>query len=311
LDHFEKAGIPAIPFKGPALASMAYGDLSLREFVDLDILLQRQHLSKAYQVLASSGYHPKGKNNVLQDKMSDANNYHTFFRGTGITRVDVDIQCMIKEGQFSFNIDREEVWTHRTEVLLAGARVPSLRAEDLLLILCVHGSKHLWEQLKWVCDVAELVKAQDQTMDWQLVTSQAARYGARPMLELGLALAHDLLSTQATGKALAKVQVSNPKITALTHRVSQNMFRQKVHTFGAFERSAFYLSLRERLPDRLRFYCFLTLQTPNRDGWNLLPHPFLFRFFYYGLLPLRLGIKYGLPAPRVKKAIGQWLEKMG
>ena len=79
LDHFEKAEIPAIPFKGPALASMAYGDLSLREFVDLDILLQKQHLPKAYEVLSSRDYCRKGKNSDLQSQVLEANAFHTFF----------------------------------------------------------------------------------------------------------------------------------------------------------------------------------------------------------------------------------------
>lgn len=311
LNHFEKAGIPAIPFKGPALAAMAYGDLSLREFADLDILIQKQHLPKAYEVLSSRDYCQKGKDDERQSQELEANAYHTFFRGTGMTRVDIDLQCVIKHGNFSFNIDRKEVWTYHTKVLLAGTRVPSLQPEDLLLILCVHGSKHLFEQLKWVCDVAELIRAYEQTIDWKQVMEQADRLGARRMVELGLALAHELVSTPASEKALTKVHVSNSMINAMTHQVRQEMFRQKAVTIEDFERSAFYLSLRDRFPDRMRFYCFLTLQIPSKDGWNLLPHPFLFRLFYYCLLPFRLGIKYGLPAPRVKKMVTQWLEKMG
>src|ERR1041385_2527918 len=34
-------GIPSISFKGPTLALMAYGDLGLRQFTDLDILIHR------------------------------------------------------------------------------------------------------------------------------------------------------------------------------------------------------------------------------------------------------------------------------
>jgi len=33
LDLFENHGIPAVPFKGPVLASSIYGDLSLRQFL--------------------------------------------------------------------------------------------------------------------------------------------------------------------------------------------------------------------------------------------------------------------------------------
>src|SRR5438309_495022 len=41
LSLFETHGIPAIPYKGPALAASAYGNLSLRQFCDLDVLLHK------------------------------------------------------------------------------------------------------------------------------------------------------------------------------------------------------------------------------------------------------------------------------
>src|SRR5712692_1266149 len=36
LEIFEANGILAVPYKGPALAALVYGNLALREFVDLD-----------------------------------------------------------------------------------------------------------------------------------------------------------------------------------------------------------------------------------------------------------------------------------
>jgi hypothetical protein len=35
--------------------------------------------------------------------------------------------------------------------------MPVLVAGNLLHFLCVHGSKHLWTPLVWVCDVADLL----------------------------------------------------------------------------------------------------------------------------------------------------------
>src|SRR3712207_8653927 len=37
-----------------------------------------------------------------------------------------------------------------------------------LLILCVHGTKHIWGRLSWICDVAELLRTQPD-MDWEYV----------------------------------------------------------------------------------------------------------------------------------------------
>src|ERR1051326_5918676 len=47
VEIFERSGIPAIPFKGPALAVEAYGDLSLRQFGDLDIIVPKEDVARA------------------------------------------------------------------------------------------------------------------------------------------------------------------------------------------------------------------------------------------------------------------------
>jgi len=49
-------GVRAMALKGPVLAQAAYGDLGLRQFVDLDILVHPSDLGMTREVLASSGY---------------------------------------------------------------------------------------------------------------------------------------------------------------------------------------------------------------------------------------------------------------
>ena len=49
--------IRAVPLKGPALAQSLYGDLALREFCDLDVLVQETDLRKARGLLEAQGYH--------------------------------------------------------------------------------------------------------------------------------------------------------------------------------------------------------------------------------------------------------------
>jgi hypothetical protein len=45
LSIFENDAILAVPFKGPILASSLYGNLSFREFSDLDILIHKKNLN--------------------------------------------------------------------------------------------------------------------------------------------------------------------------------------------------------------------------------------------------------------------------
>ena len=56
LQTFEAAGIEAVPYKGPALAVYAYGNLALRRFVDLDILIRKADTLRAKELLTARGF---------------------------------------------------------------------------------------------------------------------------------------------------------------------------------------------------------------------------------------------------------------
>ena len=56
LNLFEAQGITAIPYKGPAPAAFAYGNLALRQFADLDILIRKHDVPRAKEVFISAGY---------------------------------------------------------------------------------------------------------------------------------------------------------------------------------------------------------------------------------------------------------------
>lgn len=49
-------GIAALPYKGPVLAAYAYGDVGLRPFSDLDILVSAGDVLRAKEVLLAHGY---------------------------------------------------------------------------------------------------------------------------------------------------------------------------------------------------------------------------------------------------------------
>jgi hypothetical protein len=63
------------------------------------------------------------------------------------------------------------------------------------VILCVHGTKHVWERLGWICDVAELIRAHP-AMDWQRVMALAKSSKSLRMVQLGLFLAHTVLQAE-------------------------------------------------------------------------------------------------------------------
>jgi Uncharacterised nucleotidyltransferase len=61
---FETHSISAVPFKGPILAASVYGNLSLRQFGDLDIFVHKEDIARAARLLVSQGYRSSGEDRI-------------------------------------------------------------------------------------------------------------------------------------------------------------------------------------------------------------------------------------------------------
>jgi len=55
------------------------------------------------------------------------------------------------------------IWRRQGTLSVLGTNVRWPAAEDLLLILCLHASTHRWGELKWIVDIAELLRTQSST----------------------------------------------------------------------------------------------------------------------------------------------------
>ena len=56
LKFLKENNINAIPYKGPVLANLAYGNISLREFGDIDILINKSDVLKTKNIMLNNGY---------------------------------------------------------------------------------------------------------------------------------------------------------------------------------------------------------------------------------------------------------------
>jgi hypothetical protein len=59
VDGLERAGVQAIPYKGPVLAALAYGAMGARQAGDLDLLIDPGHLQTAKEALRADGFRPQ------------------------------------------------------------------------------------------------------------------------------------------------------------------------------------------------------------------------------------------------------------
>lgn len=292
LDAFESHGIGAIAYKGPALAALVYDNLALRQFGDLDIMVHQHDVSKAEELLVSLGYRPQYQLTRAQKAAFLRRQSDYLFEHTDGRRF-VELHWRITESYLSFTLDTERLWERLQRVPLGGGGVWTFSPEDMLMILCVHGSKHLWHRLAWVCDIAELIRVHPR-MRWERVMTQAAALGGERMLLLGLFLASDLLGATLPKKVWQRVR-ADPMVEAIARRITEQLFLEEDGRIGLLEEADFnplYAKMRERLSDKVRYYVrWATTQTI--EDWKVLPLPRFLFSFYYAVRFIRLTKRYG------------------
>jgi hypothetical protein len=289
LELLDAQGVVALPFKGPTLAALAYGDVALRSFGDIDLLLGRADVPRAKELLVGRGYRL-----VFPVRPTQEAAYLATVRQLPLvcdrTGSVVELHTHVTPRAFPFALDLVGLRERQVGVTLDSQEVPAPSPEDLLLLLSAHGAKHVWSCLSWICDVAELLRACPR-IDWTRVTGQADLLRSRRVLHLALLLAHELLDAPLPPEMAAAAH-SSAAVRQLAAHVCQTLFREGDGTGKGLSKALFHLRARERLRDGLSYSLSLAL-TPTVADWTMVAVPASLSFLYYLFRPLRLARKYG------------------
>ena len=275
--------IPVIPIKGPVLAQTLFGDQALRESRDFDLLVPERCVSSALDVFVSRGY---------QLRQPGAGQDAAYRRYQNQFELDGPDQIMLAELHWNLHprimavrLDTNGLWERARPIPFEGRSVLSLSCEDYLIFLCVHGSKHFWSKLKWVCDIHEFLDVHT-ALDWNLCFELARKQGCERMLLFGLTLADALLGTELPEPIRDRIH-ADPKVRQLAGPMRADFFRvEQRDLYGAIE--PFLLSLRERSRDKLLF-CWEHVATPRTYHIGLVSLP---RFLWFLYVPIKLLYDY-------------------
>jgi len=222
LKTFDHEGIPAMPFKGVVLGASVYGDLATRPAGDLDVLIHYRHLVPATALLLKRGYELKTP--VSADgtpAVPDYYEYHFERQEDGVV-IELRWRLELTQPRFRRDLGMDWVWPRRQIATLAGAKVPNLSPEIALLVLCMHGSKHAWSRLVWVCDVAQLLVSVPG-LDWKDVIRESKRSGLWRTLALGVLLAHGVVGVPVPRGVLRRLE-SDSAARKLARHFQENLF---------------------------------------------------------------------------------------
>ena len=242
------SGVDTLPYKGPLLSQTLYKDLNLRQFGDLDIVIQPQDMLSVEKLLIAEGYRPYfGKKTAaeLSDYMA-AKNEHTYDFYHDQKKILIEVHWRFWPVFFS-SVKPKDIWHRREPAHLAGKTVTNLKIEDSLIILCMHGSRHRWQRLSWLCDIAMLLDNYPE-LNWNEATSTAQQWGAKRMLYLGLYLSHVWLDAPLPAAVLQKV-LAEPAIASLSAQVDEQLFHLKSSKWP-LSSTRYQIQARERWQDK-------------------------------------------------------------
>jgi hypothetical protein len=288
IDALERHGIQAMPYKGAALALQLYGHIGARQFGDIDLLVRRRDVAVATQVLTERGYNAHFRIDESQMDRFIKLSYVRLFKRAADRSV-VELHWAIAPRFFGFELDLEPFWPKLGRVEIAGRGVLAPPPELLLLMLCGHGAKDLWQRLEWVAGIAAILGGSEQ-LNWTEVLKLARESHGMRILRVGLWLAHSLLGVPLPEEIRSEI-ACDQKATRLAGRLSTGLQSAQPHSESTRQTIQHYLAFKEGLSAKLLFCSRLALTTTPVD-WETLPLPDQLVFLYAAIRPFRLLKRY-------------------
>jgi hypothetical protein len=287
LELFKENGISALTYKGPILASCAYGNIALRQFSDLDILIEKQNVFKARKLLVEEGYSPDFQltDNQISHLFKNCTEISFHCEKKGLT-IALDIHWSLLQGYYRISYPFEQLWEHRCLHTFNHFEIPvmCLCPEDLFITTCMHHGVHeKWLGLKQICDLLALIDTYKQ-MDWGKIIRKTNEMGMEQTVLVGIYLANKILDIdiKLPGSILKNISVDTDinSIALKLFKLLINKANNKTQSIFARRLFHFHIHNKRSLLSRLSFKFYRMLQ-PNICDILLISLPSYFHFLYY------------------------------
>lgn len=281
---FDTHKIRALAFKGPVLSQFAYGDISLRQYGDLDILIEKESLTKVITLMREHGYDLE-----IELSKESLDTFYSCVNVIGLHKgpIRIEIHWELLSANYAIDWKSTTLWKQHGSVSINHRSIPTLAFDDHLIYLAIHGSKHMFERLEWISDIDRVIRSQHD-INWRRLSAKAEALGVKRMLLLSLALAQRFFQLELPLSVHQEID-KDPMIILLVRKVIRLHYtdQDKSDTWRTF----FILwQMRERASDRLSFL-YKALFSPKFDDFKFIQLPKRLAFLYPIIRPYRLVMK--------------------
>ncbi len=289
LADFRAAGLPTVAMKGPALAELAYGALDLRDYCDLDVLVHPQQIDEAERLCRARGFARKRDIKHVADEAmrSFAYDLPLMRLSDGVV---LELHWAMTFRYAGIRFERWPWWETLREGTLNRQPIAALGAAETLLLVCLHGSKDGWNQLKTVGDVTQLICV-SPALDWTRLWQLARLLNAERWVRIGLRLAHELLAAPVP-EALRLELLQDDSLERPLQHAYELLRHEQSHDETVIARHAFLIQAQKHWWGKLR-YCARYAMSPGSTEWRRVALPASLGLGYRVLRLARLTKFYG------------------
>ena len=279
-------GVLAVLIKGPALAVQGFGTTSMRQFSDLDLVIEREDIEGAMPLLSDLGFRLEGVVPV-----SDMRLYTRLLKEwtfvSDDNRTILDIHTMAGSHTVSSSAMTSEVLKHIEEVAFDDDRrtIATVKPTSMLVIVCMGGACEMWKKLSDVVDVAALLSTYRDT-DWPGLLGWAERWGEKRSVLIGVHMAGSLLGLKMP-RAFEDALRKDTGARKLAQAAAQRIMGGGSTALDTVRERMFALRTRSRTGDGGR-YLLRELFVPSTVELNMISLPRWLYSAYYCIRPIRL-----------------------
>jgi Uncharacterised nucleotidyltransferase len=285
---FANCGIPFATFKGVTLAISLYGDISRREFNDIDLIVHEADVRAAESVLQSCGYRAAQGGSREYREAFQAYQRQYMFKDTDSV-LGIDLHWDFSQKGVPFPVCASEIWSTLDEVRISDRTIPILGPDVLAVFLAGHGTKEGWRCLGWVCDFAEFYQ-QHFDMNWIALWERANRQNCGRSILVGLSLAAKLLTVRVDTRLLEQAELEFA-VRGLVELAAHRMMHLTDTKIWNPESELTNLELCETWFDKLNALWVLA-STRTTGDYEALPLPRSLWRLYHVTRPFRLASKF-------------------
>ena len=173
---FAAAGIPSLVLKGLPLGQRLYGRPFAKSSIDIDLLVPEGTFAAAAGTLRALGWRrvmPDFRETRARMRWYDAVEKDHVFTGAG---GKIELHPRLLANPVLLNPPFARLAAGALTVKVGHGRFRTLGDADQLLYLACHGTMHYWFRLKWLCDVAALLRtAEDEAVEQAVARGRSGR----------------------------------------------------------------------------------------------------------------------------------------